>query len=59
MKCEINSQPVTYSVSNIIDMLCGMEFNTNENLEFLQMNTYEEQMNGDIIDFKRTGKQCV
>lgn len=33
MKREVNIPTVTDPVSNIMDMLCGMEFNTNEILE--------------------------
>ena len=53
-KFEAVIPTVTYPISNIIDMLCGMEFNTNEILGSLQMNEYDET-NGDIFDFKRRG----
>ena len=49
MKCELNITTVTDPVPNIIDMLYGMEFNSNEILESMHMNKYDK--NGYIFDF--------
>ena len=42
-KHEINIPTMNDPVSNIMDMLCGMEFNSNEMLKSWQMNKYDEK----------------